>query len=748
MTGTPNEQDKSLARPASRRARRLQARAEQGESQAQGAKQGKGGKPIYRRPLFWLGLVVVSATGGLVWGYRVAEQSLPDTSAIGTFVRDGTLTIKSADGTVLQQLGPATRQKLTVDEIPTRLKQAFIASEDRRFYEHSGVDLQAIVRATARNLTSGEVVEGGSTITQQVARIVFLNQDRSLWRKVQEALLAQKLEREMEKPKVLERYLNLVYLGSGAYGVADAAWVYFGKSVDELTLPEMATIAGLPPAPSVYSPLVNPDMAKERRDLVLERMQEAGFITPTEATAAAAEPLTVIPKTPKKLYSEAPYFTDYIQQQLPKLVSKEDLELGGLTVETTLNSQWQKAADKAIKQIIAEAGTAEGFTQGALVAIDPQNGEIKALVGGKDYYKDSQFNRAVQAQRQPGSTFKTIVYSTAIAAGFSPYRSYLDDRFVVDNYEPKNYGNKHYGWMNMREALTRSINVVAVKILLDVGFDPVISLAKDMGIKSDLQPTYSMALGAYEVNLLELTSAYGVLAAQGRVIEPHSIRRILNRKGEVLYDASFKSKQVLDKDSAAIMTWMLQNVVTNGTGAPAQLGRPVAGKTGTSEEARDLWFVGYIPQLVTGVWLGNDNNDPTWGTSGTAAYTWHQFMTRVVAKLPVQEFPKLPEVEDRKGTIKAKPITPRQSSSGGAAPEPSQGGSSYDRQPEQSAPAEPTGGTSAPAASPAAPAPADPAPVDNSAPPVDPAPAPAPAAPAPAPATDPAPPAADPAPAN
>ncbi len=719
-------------------------------------------KPLYRRPSLWIGLVILaSGTGGAVWYYHKLESSLPDTSAISTFERDGTLTIKAADGTVLQQIGPATREKLKLDQMPKQLLQAFIASEDRRFYEHHGVDYQAIIRATARNLTSGDVVEGASTITQQVARIVFLNQDRSMGRKLQEAMLAQKLEREMPKQQVLEKYLNLVYLGSGAYGVADAAWVYFSKPVDKLTLPEMATIAGLPPAPSLYSPLVNLQAAKERRDIVLERMQEAGFITANEAEAAMALPLTVKPSTPKKLYSDTPYFTSYVQQQLPKLVSKEALELGGLTVETTLNPTWQKTAEKAVNQAITQDGVAEGFKQAALVAIDPRNGEIKALVGGRDFYKDSQFNHATQAQRQPGSTFKTFVYTAAIAAGFSPNKGYMDDKFVVDGYEPKNYGNKHYGWMTMRDAITQSINVVAVKVLIDVGFDPVLKFAQDMGIKSELKPTYSMALGAYEVNLLELTNAYGVLAAQGKATEAHSIRRILNRKGEVLYSSNVKTKQVVDPDTAAIMTWMLQNVVNSGTGRPAQLDRPVAGKTGTSEEARDLWFVGYIPQLVAGVWLGNDNNDPTWGTSGTAAYTWQQFMQAAVKDLPVEKFPKLPELDDRKGSIKAQPVSPKRSGSSGAGDD--SGSSSgrskrYDSdRPERrrddtpappppsdsAAPAAPPAPAAAPAApAPAAPAPASPAPVDTA--PADPGPAPAPpppepvAPPAPAPAPAPA----------
>jgi penicillin-binding protein 1A len=265
-----------------------------------------------------------------------------------------------------------------------------------------------------------------------------------------------------------------------------------------------------------------------------------------------------------------------------------------------------------------------------------------------------------QAQRQPGSTFKGFVYAAAIATGKSPYDGYIDAPLVVDGYEPKNYSENFYGSMNLRDALTRSINTIAVKVLIDVGYEPTIKLAQDMGIKSELKPTYSLALGSNEVNLLELTSAYGSFATQGLHTEVHGIRRILNRQGNVIWSADFQPKRALDADSAAIMTWMLRNVVRNGTGAAAQLNdRQVAGKTGTSDEARDLWFIGYIPQVVTGVWLGNDNNRPTYGSSTSAAYTWHEFMKKAVEGMPVEKFPERPKLENRKGTIKAQPIKPK-----------------------------------------------------------------------------------------
>ncbi|MBE9029644.1 penicillin-binding protein 1A [filamentous cyanobacterium LEGE 11480] len=614
----------------------------------------------------------VATTVLLVAGGRIAywntDRDLPSPSLLSSFRRQGTLVIKAADGSVLQQTGDSTREKVSIDKLPKNVVNAFIAAEDRRFYEHNGVDLQGIARALVRNVRSGGVAEGGSTITQQVARMAFLNQDRSLVRKWKEAVLAQKLEREIDKPKLLEHYLNLVYLGSEAYGISDAAWVYFSKSVDELTLAETAMIAGLPPAPSAYSPLINKDAAKQRRNLVLDRMEEQGFITSSEASKAKSEKITLKQETPKNLYSSSPYFTDYVRQELPKLIDKEDLQAGGLLVETTLNPRWQKIAAKAVRSQTGSATGPKAF-QGALVAVDPSNGEIRAMVGGKDYYGDGkkspddkykgdQFNRATKAMRQPGSTFKMFVYTAAVAAGFSPYKSYKDAPFHVDGYEPKNYGDSYSGSLNMRQALTKSANVVAVKILIDVGFDPVIRLAKNMGLTTKLEPVYSMALGSYEVNLVDLTSSYGTLAAEGMHAKAHGIRKVTNSQGKVIYKADFKPKRVVDEGTSSIMTWMLENVVTSGTGQPASLpDRQVAGKTGTSEKTRDLWFVGYIPQLVTGVWLGYDDSYPTGGSSGMAAAVWRRFMRDATKDITIAKFPDLPNnLDTRKGSIKSDPV--------------------------------------------------------------------------------------------
>ncbi len=607
---------------------------------------------------------LLAATLGLGYGYVKIDQELPEIDSLSAFVRPGTLSVKAADGTAILQSGPATRDKLPLKQIPKQMVNAFIAAEDRRFYQHTGVDYWGLLRAVGRNVMSGEMVEGGSTLTQQLARMVFLNQDRSLIRKVREAMLAQKLERSVSKDDLLEKYLNMVYLGSEAYGVGDASWAFFSKPIAELTLGETALIAGLPPAPSVYSPLINKEVAKERRNIVLVRMEEQQFITAEEASKARSEEINLKPATPKNLYSTSPYFTSAVQEELAKHVSKDVLEYGGLTVETTLNPTWQKAAEEAIRPV---CGYNEN-EQAALVAVDPRNGEVRALVGGCSD-KSGTFNRATQAQRQPGSTFKAFVYASAIASGFSPYKGYVDDRFTVDGYSPKNFGGKHAGNMDMRSALTKSVNVIAVKILLDVGFEPVIQLAKDAGIESPLKSEYSLALGAFEVNLLELTSSYGTFAAKGEHTPAHTITRIIDNKGKEIYKARFEAKRAIDADSSSIMTSMLESVVNNGTGAPAALSdRAVAGKTGTSENTRDIWFVGYIPQMVVGVWGGNDDSSSTGMSSSTAASAWGTFMRVVTKDIPPEKFPEIPkELDDRKGTVKPAPIKASVSSNGTGA---------------------------------------------------------------------------------
>ncbi|GFE69171.1 transglycosylase domain-containing protein [Chroococcus sp. FPU101] len=622
---------------------------------------------VHKNPKFWfwLGLGLGASASAIAAGLAFVhlESGVPKSvDDVLTYTPPGTMTIQASDGTVLQEIGPVTHDKLKIWQIPDHVLQAFIATEDRRFQDHSGVDPQGILRAMFSNIKAGDVVEGGSTITQQLARIVFLSQERSMGRKLKEMRIAQKIEEKFDKSQILEQYLNLVYLGSGAYGLGDAAWVYFSKPVDQLTIAEVATLAGIVPAPSVYSPLENPKAAKERRDLVIRSMEKEGFIAPELAQKAIDSPLVTNPSPLKRMARKAPYFTEYIQKELPKYLSKEVLQAGGLTVETTLNSRWQSQAEAAIQRSLSTYGRWERFKQAALVSIDPRTGQIKTMVGGNDFEKN-QYNRVTQAKRQPGSTFKPFVYTTAIAAGVSPNQGYMNAEYTVDGYKPENFGDKYTGnYVSMRQALASSLNVVAVKILVDVGWNPIIKIAKAMGIESELQPTYSLALGSWEVTPLELTNAYATFANEGVYNKAYGISRVLDRKGNVIYQNKPETREAIDPETASIMTWMLTGVVNSGSGQAAQIGRPVAGKTGTTDKARDLWFVGFVPQLVTGIWLGNDNNQHTWGASSSAAVVWRWYMMDIIKDISYQPFPPLPEkIEGRKPVIKKEPVKPRKS---------------------------------------------------------------------------------------
>ncbi|MBC1262015.1 PBP1A family penicillin-binding protein [Synechococcus sp. BSF8S] len=567
------------------------------------------------------------------------DSLLPDARRISTFNRPGTVTILSADGEVLQKLGPATREKVAPGQMPELVKEAFIASEDRRFYQHKGVDPTGIARAMLRNLSRGSVEEGASTITQQLARTVFLSQDRTLIRKLKEAALAGKLERQLSKQQILEQYLNYVYLGSSAYGVADAAWIYFSKTPDELTLPEAALIAGLPPAPSVYSPLVNPDLARQRRSVVLQRMEQAGFIDSGELADAQATPIQLKPALPKYWNSRAPFFTGWVAQELPKVLSSEQLEVGGLTIRSSLNLAWQEEGQKVIN------ASAYGGLEGALVTVEPGTGLVRAMVGGKDFGK-SQFNRATQALRSPGSTFKLFVYLAALKAGMKPETTILDAKRCFAGYCPKNFGDRYLGRVSLATALQNSLNIVAVSLLQQVGFDKVIATAQSLGITRELGRFYPMALGAYEQTVLDMTTAYAAVINRGVFVPATPFEEISGPNGELLWSRRIdgdKGRRAVDSNIADAMVWMLQRVVTGGTGGAASLrNRPVAGKTGTSEGARDLWFIGGIPQLTTGIWLGYDNNRKTKSDSGSAAAAWGRYMAVVVKDLPVRQFPPKP----------------------------------------------------------------------------------------------------------
>jgi penicillin-binding protein 1A len=572
------------------------------------------------------------------------DAVLPDARGISRFNRPGTLTIYAADGEVIQKLGPATRDKLVAGRMPELVRQAFIAAEDRRFYQHNGIDLLGISRAVLRNLRQGAVEEGASTITQQLARTVFLSQDRTLVRKLKEVALAGKLERQLSKQQILEQYLNFVYLGSSAYGVADAAWIYFSKTPDELTLPEAALIAGLPPAPSVYSPLVNPDLALQRRAIVLRRMREAGFIDAVQEQEALSSPLALKPAEPKYWVSRAPHFTSWVAQELPKVLTREQIEVGGLTVRTGLNLDWNAQAQKTIDTY------ASGSMEGVLVALEPGTGLVRAMVGGKDF-STSQFNRAAQALRSPGSTFKLFVYLTALQEGMRPETAVLDSARCFAGYCPKNFGNRYMGRVPLSVALQNSLNTVAVGLLRQLGFDKVIATANSLGITRELGRFYPLAVGATEQTVLDMTAAYAAVNNRGVYVAPTPFEEIYGPDGELLWSRRHdgdRGRRAMDSDIADAMMWMLEQAVRSGTGGGAALpDRAVAGKTGTSEGGRDLWFIGSIPQLTTGVWLGYDDSRNTQSTSVVATYAWNFFMKPVVKELPVRSFPPKPTLTGR-----------------------------------------------------------------------------------------------------
>jgi len=599
--------------------------------------------------------VGVGAALGMRALTELVDSTLPDARGISSFNRPGTITLLSTNGKVIQKLGPATREKVKPGAMPPTVAEAFIAAEDRRFYQHNGVDGWGIARAIVTNVRQGAVREGASTITQQLARTVFLSQDRTITRKLKEAALAMKLERQLSKQQILEQYLNYVYLGSGAYGVADAAWIYFSKTPEQLTVPEAAMIAGLPPAPSIYSPLVNPDLAKEQRSIVLDRMAQAGFISASEAERGRNSPLGLKPATPKYFNSSAPYFTTWIAQELPKFLTPEQLEVGGVKVRTSLNLDWQKKAQQVIR------ANAPFDTEGAMVSIDPGNGLVRVMVGGKDFSK-SQFNRTILALRSPGSTFKLFPYAAAIDRGMKPETKVFDAKRCWNGYCPKNFGDKYYGNISLSDALKNSLNTVAVQLQDIVGFEAVIDIANNFNIGTErpLGKYYPMAIGAYEQTILDMTAAYAGMANRGVFFTPSPFEEIRGPKNELIWSRRLsdnRGKRAIDSDVADTMNWMLQRVVTGGTGIAAKLDdRQVAGKTGTSENTRDLWFIGSIPQLTTGVWFGYDDDRATKSTSGEAAWAWKQFMLQIKDEIPVRNFPDKPKLK-RKVRLAVDPKT-------------------------------------------------------------------------------------------
>jgi len=715
-------------------------------------------------------LVVLVAGGGAVWGYRHYMRDLPDVAPLHHYTPSRMTRVFAAGGEEIGSFYLERRIPISIDRIPKRLRQAFIDTEDARFYSHHGVDPQAIIRAFVANVTEGHVAQGGSTITQQLAKVLLLTPERTLDRKIKEALLALRIERQFSKAEILEMYLNQIYFGSGAYGIASAAQTYFGKEPSELDLAEMATLAGLPKAPSGFNPRLHPKRAWQRRAVVLARMYGEHDIALTERRLAEAEPFHLV--TPEKRNGEVDYFLELVRQRLTEWYGHKAVYRQGLDVYTTLDLSLQKAAFHAVRDgliaydrrhhyrgpvahhaseeidlferdhaldrpggwghlpAVVTAVDAKGATiwvvgsehrlpfatlrwagkrildpdhpdemqwqrarrpadvlsvgdevlvrrrtakdgevryelsqlpeaEAALVSLRPSDGAILALVGGKDF-ATSEFNRAVQARRQPGSAFKPFIYGAAIGAGRSPATVYLDSPIIYNDvklarkWRPANYEQRFYGPTPLREGLVHSRNVITIRLLQDIGIRRAIRFARACGITSPLESNLSLALGASVLSPLELTSAYSTFATGGLHVAPTAIARVVSADGATLFAALPEPKRVISAPVAYVVTDMLRDVVRRGTGRRVGRvfpGRPVAGKTGTTNDYNDAWFLGYTPQIATGVWIGFDELKSL-GRRETgaraAAPIWSQYMQAALAELPRLPFTVPPEVRWRR----------------------------------------------------------------------------------------------------
>jgi penicillin-binding protein 1A len=603
----------------------------------------------------WRGLLVavlmvvlfsIGAVAGIVTAYA---RNLPDISRMADYQPASSTRIFARDGTQLAAVYKENRVFVPIARIPAVVRDAFIANEDHNFYYHHGVDFGSIVRAAYADVTHQQF-QGASTITQQLARRLFLNDQVSMSRKVQEALLAIEIERYYTKDEILERYLNIIYLGSGAYGVDAASHTYFGRSVENLTLAQAAMLAGIVAAPSDYSPFSNLHLARDRQRHVLDRMVESGYVTRAQADAAYDGPLDLIAQQPAGLQGyRFPYFTTYAIAELERLFGNSTVEEGGLQVDTTLDVRLQRIAQESVtwgvNQAIAEG---IGAHEAALVALRPSTGEILAMVGGAGFSLTNQFNRAWQARRQPGSSFKIYDYTAAIDEGM-PASTIIDDSPVSypmgdgTHWSPMDDDNSYMGAITLREALTLSRNIVAVKLAERVGLDRIIDYAHRMGVTSPLEANLSLALGSSGVTVLDQASGYSTLANQGLHVDPTPFRLVKDSLGNIVLDDRFPQQtDVVSAGTAYIMTSIFEDVIAHGTGYPnAVIGRPAAGKTGTTSSFRDAWFVGYTPDLVTAVWLGNDDYTPMVESYGgnVPARIWARFMKAALSGTPPREFP-------------------------------------------------------------------------------------------------------------
>jgi len=603
-----------------------------------------------KRILVFLGFIGV-LLGGMVGIFLGLVYDLPEINQLKLFKPSSVTTVFSADNQVIAQFYLEKRFPVSIEKIPKILIDALVVTEDRNFFKHSGVNLKAILRALIQDIKAGGFKQGASTLTQQLAKTLFLSPEKSIIRKIREAILSVQIERRYTKNEILELYLNLIYLGSGAYGVEAAAQTYFNTSVTDLTLSQAALLAGLPKAPSIYSPFNNLDLATKRRRIVLAQMRLASIISPQEQLLANKEPVLVKPKVAP--LSHAPFFVSYLKNILN---SHPELTTGfsnGLNIYTTLNLKLQIVAENAVQKQIQHLKTRMGknglenpIPEAALIGIDIKTGGILSMVGGTDYTK-SQFNRAVQAKRQPGSAFKPFVYATALKLGYSQSDTLLDAPLEYSqgnspSWEVKNFSRNHQGEMTLRKALALSKNTPVVRLIEKIRPEAVIEFAHEAGIHSPLTPNLSLALGTSEVSLMELTAAYIPFANKGIQVIPSVIVKITDTQGHTILQNSVDRHSIMSREDAAIMADMLKAVIFEGTGKKAShIKKDIAGKTGTTDLYKDAYFVGISPDIALGVWVGNDNSS-TLGPYETGARAalpiWIDYMEIFLEDKPFQYF--------------------------------------------------------------------------------------------------------------
>ncbi|WP_370837160.1 transglycosylase domain-containing protein [Megasphaera sp.] len=623
------------------------------------AKKAKKAGPLRRIRLFIALCLVIFA--GLGFGYIFAAyQSLP---AVGNNMRPAVSSqVFDSHGRLITTLhSDQNRLPIDINKVPQNLQNAFIAAEDNRFYEHIGIDPIGIFRAIFANLTNRGIAQGGSTITQQLAKNAFLSQEQTLKRKIQEAMLALEIEHKYSKKEILEMYMNQIYFGQGAYGIQTAAKTYFNKDVNELTLTQCAMLAGLPKSPNYYSPFNNLNEAKKRKNVVLDQMVKYGYVSAAEAEDAKNQDLGLSKSHQSKEADEYASFIDYVSQQVAKKYGDDALYKEGLKIYTTMDVDKQHAAVRAMRNLPNNYTDENGLTQpqAAIVSIDPKTGHILAMVGGRG--QDS-FNRASMAVRQPGSAFKPFVYLTALQHDMTPDTTMDDQPVTYGNWSPKNAGGSYSGTMTLSDALAHSVNTIAVQLADQVGTKNIIANAKKMGITTldAKDDNLAMALGGLTkgVTPLEMASAYGTFANKGVHVKPTAIVKILDRNGNVLEDASTLEKEetktrVMSEREAYEMTTMLEGVIDHGTGTAAAIGRPAAGKTGTTDDNKDAWFVGYTPDIVTAVWIGDDTGSHSLGEiyGGTIpAEIWKDYMSSATSDESGGDFSAPSGMERRKET--------------------------------------------------------------------------------------------------